>query len=184
MWQAQYFCVVVRGWVAFLVGGAALRRPPASFGVAGVALQTCRVACFLRIALSGLHQVVTTCKFRGLRGILWDFEVVSLGFVRKEVLMWYCVAGVAHRDILTCLKKCRKSFCVTRAILSQGFQKMSRISPGRRNALDTSIVILCGRCSTLDVCSCEFFANHNASAAWSSDNEQIAWQAWQDIVRL
>ena len=88
MWQAQYLCVVVRRWVAFLVGGAALRRPPASFGVAGVALQTCRVACFLRIALSGLHQVVTTCKFRGLR----YFEVVSLGFVRKQVLMWYCVA--------------------------------------------------------------------------------------------
>ena len=26
------------------------------------------VACFLRIALSGLHQVVTTCKLRGRRG--------------------------------------------------------------------------------------------------------------------
>ena len=27
--------------------------------------------CFLRIALSGLRQVVTRCKFRGRRGILW-----------------------------------------------------------------------------------------------------------------
>ena len=29
-----------------------------------------RVACFLRIALSGLLQVVATCNFRGRRGIL------------------------------------------------------------------------------------------------------------------
>ena len=37
---------------------------------AGAALETCRVACFLRIALSGLRQVATRCKFRGRRGIL------------------------------------------------------------------------------------------------------------------
>ena len=37
--------------------------------------------------------------------------------------MAFCVAGVALRDILTCLKKCQRSFCVTRAILLQGFQK-------------------------------------------------------------
>ena len=35
--------------------------------VAGAALQTCRVACFLRTALSGLRQVVTTCKLHGRR---------------------------------------------------------------------------------------------------------------------
>ena len=38
---------------------------------------------FLRIALSGLRQVVTTCKFRGRHGILChlslNFEVVDLG---------------------------------------------------------------------------------------------------------
>ena len=39
------------------VAGAALWRCPA--------LWTYRVACFLRIALSGLRQVVTTRKFRG-----------------------------------------------------------------------------------------------------------------------
>ena len=33
--------------------------------MAGAALQTCRVACFWQIALSGLHQVVTTCILRG-----------------------------------------------------------------------------------------------------------------------
>ena len=30
----------------------------------------CRVACLLRIALSGLRRVVTMCKFRGRRGTL------------------------------------------------------------------------------------------------------------------
>ena len=37
---------------------------------AGAAPPTCRVACFLQVAMSGLHQVVTPCKFRGSRGIL------------------------------------------------------------------------------------------------------------------
>ena len=36
--------------------------------VAGAALSTCRAACFLRIALSGLHQLVTMCKLRGRHG--------------------------------------------------------------------------------------------------------------------
>ena len=48
---------------------AALWRPPSSFCVAGAALRTtCRTACFLRPALSGLRQVVTACKFRGKCG--------------------------------------------------------------------------------------------------------------------
>ena len=45
------------------------RRCVAVF-MAGAALQTCRVACFLRIVLSGLRQVATRCKFHGRRGIL------------------------------------------------------------------------------------------------------------------
>jgi len=89
---------------------------------------------------------------------------VSMGEAAKplifeQVLMPFCVAGVALRDILTCLQKCRMSFCVTSTILSEGFQKMSRISPGRRSTLGTSIIVLRGRYSTLDVCSCVFFAN-------------------------
>ena len=50
---------------------ATARSPLGSSCVAGAALQTCRIACFLRTALSGLRQVVTTCKFCGRRGILW-----------------------------------------------------------------------------------------------------------------
>ena len=41
--------------------------------------------------------------------------------------MSFCMAGVAFRDILTRLKKCRKTFCVTGTILLQGFQKMACI---------------------------------------------------------
>ena len=43
---------------------------PSSFCATSAALQTCRVTCFLRIALSGLRQVVTTRKFCGRGGIL------------------------------------------------------------------------------------------------------------------
>ena len=51
--------------------------------------------------------------------------------VSKQVVVSFCVAGVAHPGILTCLHKCRKSFCVTSAILSQGFQKMTCILRGQ-----------------------------------------------------
>ena len=59
------------------MAGAVLWTCPSSFCVAGAALYTCRVTCFvlrvfLRIALSGLRQVATMCKFRGMRGILKD----------------------------------------------------------------------------------------------------------------
>ena len=142
------------------------------------------VACwvFLQIALAGLRQVATSCKFCGRRGILWDalkidgslarnidFEVANLevpkktrrktsilrlqsvkiggslarnacfgaptrlvsslwfscGFaaspclwgkpqdlsfskVSKQVVMSFCVAGVALCDVPTCLITCRK----------------------------------------------------------------------------
>ena len=51
-------------------GSAALWRPPSSCRVASAALETCRAACFVRILMSGLRQVVTMCKNRGRRGML------------------------------------------------------------------------------------------------------------------
>ena len=57
--------------------------------------------------------------------------------------------------ILTCLQKCRTSFCVTGAILSRRFHKMS--------------CILRRRCSTLDVCCCVLFAIRIVRAASSGD---------------
>ena len=79
--------------------------------------------------------------------------------------MSFCVARVAFSDCLTCLKKCRKSFCVTGAILLQGFQKMTCIFQRRRSSLDVSIFILLGRRSTLGKSCCVFLANRNVRAA-------------------
>ena len=41
------------------------------------------VRAFLRIALSGLRQVATRCKFRGRRGILWDVMTIDGSLARN-----------------------------------------------------------------------------------------------------
>ena len=91
------------------------------------------------------------------------------------------VAGVALRDIQTCLVTCRKSFCVAGAILLRRFQTMCCSFHGRRSTLDVSIVIFRGKRSTLDVSCCVFFANRIGSAASSGDKVQIPWQAWHFV---
>ena len=65
--------------------------------------------------------------------------------VSKQVVMWFCVAGLARPDILRCLQTCRKSFCGAGAILLRRFQKMSCIFCGRRSTLETSMAVLRGR---------------------------------------
>ena len=70
--------------------------------------------------------------------------------------MSFCVAGVAFRDILTCLMQCRKSFCAAGAILLRRFQKMGCMFRGRGSTLEASSVILRGSGSALDVCCCVF----------------------------
>ena len=64
---------------------------------------------------------------------------------------WFCLAGVALRDMQTCVETYRKSFCVAGAIPLPCFQKMLSSFRGRRSTLDVSIFILFGRGSTLDV---------------------------------
>eukprot|EP00435_Cladocopium_sp_Y103_P060596 s465_g22.t1 len=89
---------------------------------------------------------------------------VSMGEAAKEVIFErfrgvatsFRVAGVALRDIPTCFKTCRKSFCVAGAILLRRFQKLTYVFRGRRNTLEVSIVIFRGRRSTLDVSFCLF----------------------------
>ena len=89
---------------------------------------------------------------------------------------------VALRDVPTCFKTCRKSFCVSGALLLHRFPKMIRcICRGRSSALETSIVILRGRRSTSDVSCCVFFANRNVRAAFSGDKVEIPWQAWHFV---
>ena len=98
--------------------------------------------------------------------------------VSEAVVMSFCVAGVALCDIPTCFKTC-PSFCVAGEIPLLHFQKMCCVFRGRRSTLDTSDVILRGRCNILDVSCCVFFANRIVSAARSGDKVQIPWQAWQ-----
>ena len=79
----------------------------------------------------------------------------------KQVVMSFCVAGVAVCDIPTCFITYRKSFCAASAMLLRRFQKMSCSLRGRRSTLKTSIIgILHGSCSTLDVSCCVFCANY------------------------
>ena len=90
-------------------------------------------------------------------------EVTFAGFQRRVAS--FCVAGVALRDIQTCFLTCRKFFCVAGAILSRRFQKMHCSFRGRRNTLETSVVMSRGRRSTSDVSCCVFFANRIVGAA-------------------
>ena len=94
----------------------------------------------------------------------------------------YRVARVALRDIAICFSRCQNSFCVTRTIYLNRFQKVTCIFRGRRSTLETFIVISCGRRSTLDVSCCVCFANRIGRAASSGDNVQIPWQAWHFVT--
>jgi len=99
--------------------------------------------------------------------------VIFGGF--KRLVASFRVAGVALRDIQTCLVTCRKWFCVAGAILLRCFQKMRCSFRGRRSTLDVSIVILRGRRCALDVSCGVFFANRIGRAASSGDKVQIPW---------
>ena len=107
-------------------------------------------------------------------------EGVLFGCSKRPVAS-FPVAGVALRDIQTCFATCRKLFCVAGAIFLRRFQAMHCSFHGRRSTLDVSIVILRGRCSTLDVPCCVFFANRIDRAASSGDKAQIPWQAWHFV---
>ena len=51
----------------------------------------------------------------------------------KQVVMSFCVAGVALPDNFTCLQTRPKSFCVAGAILLRRFQKVICSCRGRRS---------------------------------------------------
>ena len=90
------------------------------------------------------------------------------------------VAGVALRDMWTCLATCWKSFFVAGAILLQRFQKMRYIFRGRRSTLDVSDSIFRGRRSTSDVSCSVFFANRIGTAArkWQPRANSVAGVAF------
>ena len=93
---------------------------------------TLDVSCwvFLRIALSGLRQVATRCKFRGRRGTLWDvMNIVS-------------VAGAML------LRHFQKVSCSFRGTCST-FETSIVILRGRRSTSDVSHCVLKAPHSTL-----------------------------------
>ena len=93
------------------------------------------------------------------------------------------VAGVALRDIPTCVMTCQKLVvCVASAMLLPRFQKMRCIFRSRRSNLKTSDVILHGRRSTFDMSCCVIFANPIVSAARSGDKVQIPWHGWHFLT--
>ena len=98
--------------------------------------------------------------------------VTSGGF--KRCAMSFRVAGVGLCDIPTCFIACRKSFCVAAVILLRGFQKRTLRFRARHSTLETSMFILRGMRSTLDMSCCMFFANRIVRAASSGDSVHIA----------
>ena len=90
------------------------------------------------------HMAVPIGSFPGFPG------VVIFGHFTCRVAS-FRAAGVALRDMWTCLMTCSKSFCMAGAILVPRFQNMRCIFRGRRSTLDVSSVIFRGRCSTSDV---------------------------------
>ena len=99
VWQAQYFCKVFTRWLSFFVACAALWVCPCSLCVASAALLTCRVACFLRIAMSERRQVVTTCQSRGRRGTSWNVVYTP----HSTLYTWYFALYTLHCTLYTTL---------------------------------------------------------------------------------
>ena len=97
--------------------------------------------------------------------------VIFGGF--KRLVASFCVAGVALGDIQTCFVTCRKSFCVAGVTLLRRFPKMRCSFRGGSSTLDTSIAILRGRRSALDVSCGVFFANRIGRAASNGNKVQV-----------
>ena len=87
-----------------------------------------------------------------LWGVLQNWSLLVVSTVAQPRFVWQEWHFVRSQQVSSHVKR----FCVTGAILLRGFQKMACIFPGRRSTLETSIVILRGRRSTLDACCCVF----------------------------
>jgi hypothetical protein len=81
------------------------------------------------------------------------------------------LTGVALCDIPICFITCQESFCVAGAILLRCFQKMISNFRGRHSTLETSMLILHGRRSTLDVSCCVFFCELHCRGCVKSQGE-------------
>ena len=98
--------------------------------------------------------------------------VILAGF--KRHVAPFRVAGVALRDMWTCLATCRKAFCLAGAILL------------RRCCRRCVLFFVAGaafpcRRSTSDVPYCLLAVNRIVGAARSGDKVQIVWHAWHFV---
>ena len=124
----------------------------------------------------------------GVRGNGRAWGEATGGGVANGAWHRFCVAGMVLRDFPTCFIRCPKLYCVTRAILLQGLQKMSCVFRGRCNTLETSIIILRGRGNTLDVSCCVFLrialsGLHQVVSACKFRGRCRTWQA-QHLVKI
>ena len=94
--------------------------------------QTCRVACFLQIALAGLRQVATRCRFRGRRGVLWDVMKIDGSLARNIVF------EVANLDVH---KKTRRK---TSILKLQSVKISGSLAWNARFAAPTRLWFSCG----------------------------------------
>ena len=108
VWQAQCFRDVFRRCIAVFVAGQALWTCPSSVCVAGAALQTCRVACFLQIAMSGLRQVATNPDDLGFhinkKLVFMDVPFIYIVFNRRfdPSPAGLMVQGFQQLDMMSC----------------------------------------------------------------------------------
>ena len=92
--------------------------------------QTCRVACFLQIALAGLCQVATRCKFRGNRGILYDILKINGNLARNvdfEVTKFRALRKIRRKMWILKLQKW-KNWRKFRTKCSFGCSHLSRLA--------------------------------------------------------
>ena len=105
----------------------------------------CKEVSHERLLLRLQHVSSRVAGFLVPSQCLWEkLQNLSLLNVSKQVVMSFCMAGVALPDIFTCLQTRRKSFCVAGAILLRRFQKMICSFRGRRSTLETSTSELSG----------------------------------------
>ena len=133
----------------------------------------------LRLCSPDVAQPFATVRVRAIWPCLWRVlqgwslldqtsrSLVSFG--RRGTAFQHVSERVKHRFVWQA-----QYFCIV-------FRRRVAFS-WQAQHLETSIVILRGSRSTLDVCCCIFFTNRIVRAGSSGDNVQIAWQAWHVVT--
>ena len=100
-----------------------------------------------------------------------------MGNAVKEVVRSFCVAGLALCDILMCLRKLRKSYGVTGAMISGGFHKKLQIFWWKAQHLGIVHVLVAWQAQHFGRVVLCVFLRVPWAAASRCDSLQISWQA-------